>query len=122
MLVSLGLGLSTLAAVALIQGNIRQRVLEELPARAPTFFFIDIQSDQFGRFRDIAAGQPGVTEVRGVPSLRARIVAVNGVPADQVTATPETQWALRGDRGQYHNNMIQSWAVAGNGEVKNVYA
>ena len=30
--------------------------------------------------------------------------------------------ALRGDRGQYHNNMIQSWAVAGSGEVKNVYA
>jgi sulfane dehydrogenase subunit SoxC len=30
--------------------------------------------------------------------------------------------ALRGDRGAYHNNMIQSWAVAGNGEVKNVYA
>jgi len=29
--------------------------------------------------------------------------------------------ALRGDRGIYHNNMIQSWAVAGNGEVKNVY-
>jgi sulfane dehydrogenase subunit SoxC len=30
--------------------------------------------------------------------------------------------ALRGDRGNFHNNMIQSWAVAGNGEVKNVYA
>ena len=99
MLVSLGLGLSTLAAVALIQGNIRQRVLEELPARAPTFFFIDIQSDQFDRFREIATSQPGVSEVRGVPSLRARVVAVNGVPADRVQATPETQWALRGDRG-----------------------
>jgi putative ABC transport system permease protein len=34
-----------------------------------------------------------------VPSLRARIVAVNGVPADQVRATPDTEWALRGDRG-----------------------
>jgi sulfane dehydrogenase subunit SoxC len=30
--------------------------------------------------------------------------------------------ALRGDRGQYHNNMIQSWGVHGNGEVNNVYA
>jgi sulfane dehydrogenase subunit SoxC len=30
--------------------------------------------------------------------------------------------ALRGDRGNYHNNMIQSWAVDGSGEVKNVYA
>jgi sulfane dehydrogenase subunit SoxC len=30
--------------------------------------------------------------------------------------------ALRGDRGNYHNNMITSWSVAGNGEVKHVYA
>ena len=30
--------------------------------------------------------------------MRARIVAVNGVPADQVKATPETRWALSGDR------------------------
>jgi len=34
-----------------------------------------------------------------VPSLRARVVAVNGVPAESVRATPETAWALRGDRG-----------------------
>ncbi len=30
--------------------------------------------------------------------------------------------ALRGDRAQYHNNMIQSWAVTASGEVQNVYA
>jgi sulfane dehydrogenase subunit SoxC len=30
--------------------------------------------------------------------------------------------ALRGDRGGFHNNMITSWGVSGNGEVKNVYA
>ena len=30
--------------------------------------------------------------------------------------------ALRGDRGGFHNNMVTSWGVAANGEVKNVYA
>jgi len=40
-----------------------------------------------------------VEEVRRVPSLRAAIVSVNGVPAAEVRATPETAWALRGDRG-----------------------
>ena len=34
-----------------------------------------------------------------VPSLRARIVAVKGVPVDQVAASADTAWALRGDRG-----------------------
>ena len=99
LLVSLGLGLSTLAAVALIQGNIRNQVLEQIPAVAPTFFFIDIQNDQLERFETILHNQPGVQQVDQVPSLRARIVSVGGTPADQVHATPDSQWALRGDRG-----------------------
>ncbi len=99
MLVSVGIGLSTLAAVAMIQGNLRRQVLDQLPARAPSFFFIDIQNDQLARFRDIVGAQRGVTEMAEVPSLRARLVSVNGVPAEQVNATPDTRWALRGDRG-----------------------
>ena len=99
MLVSLGLGLSTLAAVALIQGNLRRQVLEQLPDRAPTFYFIDIQNDQLDRFTKLVEAEPGTSDLEDVPSLRARIVSVNGVPAEQVLATPETQWALRGDRG-----------------------
>lgn len=99
MLVSVGLGLSTLAAVAMIQGNLRNQVVSQMPARAPSFFFIDIQSDQLPVFTALLARTEGVGEVKHVPSLRARIVAVNGVPAERVAATPETQWALRGDRG-----------------------
>jgi len=99
MLVSLGLGLSTLAAVGLIEGNMRRQIAERMPANAPSFYFIDIQGDQLARFNSILDRQPGVSGLREVPSLRARIVAVNGVPAEQVHATPQTAWALRGDRG-----------------------
>jgi putative ABC transport system permease protein len=99
MLVSLGMGLTVLSAIALIEGNLRRQLAEEMPAAAPNFYFIDIQSDQMQAFEALARAQPGVTEIRSVPNLRARIVAVNGVPAEQVNATPETAWALRGDRG-----------------------
>ena len=99
LMVSVGLGLSTLAAVALIQGNLQRQVLEQMPARAPSFFFIDIQNDQMAQFRALMAAEPGVSDLREVPSLRARIVAVNGIPAERVRATPDTAWALRGDRG-----------------------
>jgi putative ABC transport system permease protein len=99
MLLSIGIGLTTLAAVALIEGNIRGEVLRQLPANAPSFFFVDIQSAQLARFESLVRAEPGVTTLREVPSLRARVVAVNGVPADQVRTTPETAWALRGDRG-----------------------
>ena len=99
MLVSVGLGLSTLAAVSLIQGNVQREILDQLPANAPSFFFVDIQNTELPRFESLVRAQPGVEDLQQVPSLRARIVAVNGVPADQVRATPNTAWALRGDRG-----------------------
>ena len=98
-MLSLGLGLALLATVALIQGNLTAQVQERLPEHAPAFFFVDIQSDQVAEFDRIAATLPGVGAVKRVPSLRGRIVAVNGIPADQVSVTPEQRWVLRGDRG-----------------------
>ncbi len=99
MLLSAGLGLSTLAAVALIQGNMNAQIDKDLPANAPSFFFIDIQNDQVPQFARIVAAQPGNPEIHDVPSMRARIVSVKGVPVDQVKTTQDTAWALKGDRG-----------------------
>jgi putative ABC transport system permease protein len=97
--VALGLGLATLATVALIQANIRESLLQDLPVDAPSFFFIDIQNAQLATFLKLAQSQPGVRDVHEVPSLRARIVALRGVPVDRVHVAPDSQWALRGDRG-----------------------
>ncbi len=99
MLLAVGLGLSTLAAVALIEGNIGRALREELPRDAPSFYFVDIQPDQVARFDAIVGATPGATGLEQVPSLRARVVAVNGVPAARIRATPDTRWALTGDRG-----------------------
>jgi putative ABC transport system permease protein len=99
LLLSAGLGLSTLTAVALIQGNMQHQIEQQLPSNAPSFFFIDIQNDQLPRFEALVRDQPGVEAMHQVPSLRARIVAVKGIPVDQVMTTQETAWALRGDRG-----------------------
>ena len=63
------------------------------------FFFIDIQNGQLSDFDRIVRAQPGFEELHQVPSLRARIVAVKGVPVSRVVTTSETAWALRGDRG-----------------------
>ncbi len=99
LMVSAGLGLSTLATVALIQHNIRAQILEQMPSAAPTFFFIDIQNDQMDRFRALANGVPGVSDIRDVPTLRARVAAIKGVPVEQADVTPQTAFALKGDRG-----------------------
>lgn len=99
MLVSVGLGLTTLATVALIQGALARQIDEQIPRDAPSFFFLDIQNSQMDEFSRLAASVPGVADLHEVPSLRARVVSVAGVPAERVHATPDTQWALRGDRG-----------------------
>ena len=99
LLLSAGLGLSTLASVALIQGNMQHQIQEQLPANAPSFFFVDIQNEQVAAFERIVGAQPGAPEVHDVPSLRARVLAVKGVPAEDAITTPDTAWALRGDRG-----------------------
>jgi len=96
---SFGLGLSVLVAVGLIQGNLSRQVTERIPAAAPSFFFIDIQPDQVEPFTAIAGAAAGVSDLQKVPSLRGRIVAVNGVPVDRATAAPNVAWVLRGDRG-----------------------
>ena len=115
LLVALGLGLTTLAAVALIQGNIRQQILGGLPQQAPSFFFIDIQNEQLAQFEQIVHAQPGATDLHQVPSLRARIVALKGVPVDQVHVKPGSEWALRGDRGLTYSAAVPrgSSVVAG---------
>jgi len=99
LLVALGIGLTVLSAVALIEGNLTRALTEQASARTPNFFVLDLQAEDAAAFDALVGGLPGVEEVRRVPSLRARIVAVAGVPAEQARVSPDTAWALRGDRG-----------------------
>ena len=91
---SLGLGLSTLAAVALIQGNIRAQMRRrQLPEAArQSFFFIDIQNEQLAQLPPgpVARATRRLGDFHQVPSLRARVVALKGVPVDQVQVSRRT--------------------------------
>jgi putative ABC transport system permease protein len=95
---SLGLGLSVLVAVALIDGNLSRQVAERLPERAPAFFFINIQPDQVADFAATVAAVPGASGYRSVPTLRARITHIAGVPVEDAEIAAGSQWAVRGDR------------------------
>ncbi|MFC3629379.1 ABC transporter permease [Paracoccus angustae] len=92
---SLGLGLTVLATVGQIDANLRRAIATEMPERAPSFFFIDIQPDQLKGFLDRLDAEPGADQVETAPSLRGIITAINGVPAREW----RDHWVLRGDRG-----------------------
>jgi putative ABC transport system permease protein len=96
---SLGIGLTVLVAIALIQGNFSQQVAEGLPEDAPSFFFLDVQSSDAARFSDALKALPGVESVEETPMLRGNLIAINGVPADQAHLPGAPDWLLEGDRG-----------------------
>ncbi|MBP5857958.1 ABC transporter permease [Marivibrio halodurans] len=97
--VSLGLGLTVLAAVALIEANLNRQVNETLKGEAPGYYFIDIQPDQIEPFLELTRGFDGVRDVETVPMLRGRITAMDGTPVEAIDPPPEEAWILRGDRG-----------------------
>ncbi len=93
---SLGLGLSVLAAVGQIDTNLRAAIQRDLPQVAPSFFFIDIQPDQLQPFLDLTGTDPDISRVETAPILRGIITRINDRPAREVAGN---HWVLRGDRG-----------------------
>ena len=105
-ILSLGLGLALIVTLALIDNNLTRELRANIPEQAPTFFFVDIQPDQIDAFRaEIEKTSPGA-ELKQVPMLRGRIVKVGSKAASEVTPSPETAWALRGDRGLTYSTTL----------------
>jgi putative ABC transport system permease protein len=98
-ILALGLGLTLFVTLALTDRSISNELLSSIPQRAPAFFFIDVPNGELQTFKDGLMKEPGVTHVNNTPMLRGRVVAVKGVPTEKVKASPESNWALRGDRG-----------------------
>jgi putative ABC transport system permease protein len=97
-MLSMGVGLTLLTAVALIEGNLAREIDEQLPDRAPAFFFVDIQKDQIDGFERVAMGVEGAGGLRRAPSIRGRIIGIAGTPVEDAEIAPEARWAVRGDR------------------------
>ncbi|MEO6298535.1 MAG: FtsX-like permease family protein, partial [Paracoccaceae bacterium] len=95
-ILALGLGLSVLATVGQIDSNLRSAIERDLPGRAPSFFFIDLQDDELPGYLARLNGDPAVTKVEVAPMLRGVITQINGRPARDVVGD---HWVVMGDRG-----------------------
>jgi len=96
---ALGLGLTLLATVTLINATINEQVAGALPARAPSFFFVDIQPTEADSFDRTVTAFSGASDYKRTPMIRGRITALNGVPSADAKVAPDAKWALNGDRG-----------------------
>ena len=101
--ISLGLGLSVIAAVGQIDGNLRNAITGNLPKIAPSYFFVDIQKDQMPTFKDRLENDPAVSRIQSAPMLRGIITQINGQPARDVAGN---HWVLDGDRGVTYSSAM----------------
>ncbi len=99
LVLSLGLGITLLVTLSVIDGNLRREITRTLPERAPNFFFIDVPSTQAEGFHDFLDREaPGGT-IETVPMMRGRITALRDRPVREVKAAGDVAWVLDGDRG-----------------------
>jgi putative ABC transport system permease protein len=99
LVLSLGLGITLLVTLSIIDANFTRQLTRTLPERAPSFFFLDIPNAEAGRFDEFIVRQTPDAKVERVPMMRGRLVALKGVPVGQIKAEEQISWVLDGDRG-----------------------
>jgi len=103
---SLGLGITLLVTVIEIDGNLRQQFSNELPARAPSFYFLDIPADRAATFESFVNTQAPTAKLAEVPMLRGRIISAGGIPVEKIKPKDEAAWVLQSDRGITYSSEI----------------
>jgi putative ABC transport system permease protein len=103
-LVTLGLAVMLVVAVALLEGSLRAALSGPSAARAPAFFFIDIQPDQAPAFTRLVTERAGTAPTL-IPVVRARLAAVDGAPIAREAARREEAWFLT-------REYVLTWAAA----------
>lgn len=98
-LVSIGIGLTVLGGITLIDRNMRGILTERMPKDAPSFFFIDIQPSQKSDFEKMISNWPNTRKLVMTPNLRGRIISVNGIKAEDALIDQRERWLLQNDRG-----------------------
>jgi len=98
-ILSLGLGLTLLVTLLLIDKNLVQQLEHDMPDKAPSFFFVDIQKAQMDDFETLVHRQTKVSNFTKVPMLRGRIVKLKNVDVGDISPPAGARWVLRGDRG-----------------------
>jgi putative ABC transport system permease protein len=95
---SLGLGLSLLVGLTLVEVALSRQIDEQIPAKAPAFFFVDIQPDQADLF-DKTARDAGATDIVRAVMIRGRITRIKDIPVGRAKIGQDAAWAVKGDRG-----------------------
>ena len=98
-MLSIGLSVTLLSAISMVDGNINQQISGDLPERTPSFFLLDIGPQQIDDVLRVAHNQPSADMIEQAAMLRGQVLSLKGIAAADYNAPPEAAWVLRGDRG-----------------------
>jgi putative ABC transport system permease protein len=113
---SLGAGLTLLTAVSLVDASLTAELKSRLPAHAPSFFFIGVPKQDLEAFQSLLTERAPSAKVSSAPMLRGRLVALGGVPVEQIKAPSSAEWVLNGDRGITYADTIPQGSQIVEGE------
>jgi putative ABC transport system permease protein len=106
LVVALGLGLTLFTTLAVIETNLSGQIRTTIPAKAPSFFMLDIPVEEIGRFRALAGRAAPGGDLVTIPSLRGSVVALDGRRVSEMEELPPGAWFLRGDRGLTYSAIL----------------
>jgi putative ABC transport system permease protein len=103
---SLGSGLTLLTAVALVDASLTDELKSRLPEHAPSYFFIGVPKQDLTGFQGLLTSKAPAAKISSAPMLRGRLVALHGVPVEQLKVPSSAEWVLNGDRGITYSESI----------------
>lgn len=92
---ALGLGITVVFGLALVEDRLSSELAQALPAEAPSAFLWDVQPDQWPVVEKLLEDEGGRT-VQSVPVVMARLLALNGRPVSELinerSDGPRARW------------------------------
>jgi putative ABC transport system permease protein len=93
-LVTLGLAVMLVVAVALVERDLRQEISGRGSERAPSFFFVDVQPDQAPALARLLGPHVDGPPPEIIPVVRARLASVKNTPVERDAGRRDEQWYL----------------------------
>ena len=98
-MLSIGLSVTLLSAISMVDGNINAQISGDLPERTPSVILLDVGPEQIEPLLEDARATAQIAHTEKTPMLRGQILSVKGIAAADIKLAPEVAWVLRGDRG-----------------------
>jgi putative ABC transport system permease protein len=94
-ILSVGVGVTVIVAIVIVQSSLMRQIQENLPTEAPSFFFIDIQHDQRDAFARFFVDRRLPAELTPIARARLQAVGDQAVSAMKLEGRPDAWFFQR---------------------------